>query len=195
MTAAQHKFFYLKHWSPCARACQWNTQAGIWGPGRNAVSPEDAQRLAQVTAHAAAFARAQHRGPKPDDFRHACHILALGKNKSSLDLNNDEVERIVCLFRVLTRPDDLNAIMDWADPARAKKRNLIEAAKLKAPEAYITTISRDQFHTSVLEDLNIRQLQSLCFTLNQRKAAWNSRGSASDRPPSTVAPSTAEEPF
>jgi len=31
---------------------------------------------------------------------------------------------------VLTSPDDLDAVMDWADPLRPKKRNLIEIAKV-----------------------------------------------------------------
>ena len=195
MTPNQHKFFYLKHWTPCARACQWNTQAGIWGPGRAAVSPEDAQRLAQVVAHAYQFAKAQHRGPKPDDFRHACHIIALGKNKSSLDFTNDEVERIVCLFRVLAAPDDLDAIMDWDDPARAKKKNLIVQAQAKAPEAYIATIVRDRYRRAGLDDLTIPQLLDLCRLLNQRKAAWAGKSNHEDTKPTKPQPAYVTNPF
>lgn len=182
MSPKQHKLFYLRHWSPCARACQWNTQAGIWGPGREPYGgpqSEDAQRLAQVVAYANQIARAQHRGPKSDDFRHACHILALGQNKSSLDLTNDECQRIVDLFNVLARPDDLNAVMDWADPLRSKKRNLIIQARAKAPEAYIKALLKD-YHVACLEDLSIDRLRKLCFTLNQRQASWTGRTNHQD---------------
>ena len=191
MTANQHKFFYLPHWSACARACQWNTQAGLWGPGRNTESPADAEIIARVTAAVKQLAQKEHRGPRTDDFRHACHIVAIGVNKSSLDFTNDEVERVVALFRVLTDPLNLQWLADWTDPLQAKKRNLIAAAKLKAPEAYLTAVMKGKFHTSLIEDLTIKQLQSLCFTLNERKASWS-------RPvqgPKSKVQSPVEEPF
>ena len=50
--------------------------------------------------------------------------------------------RIVCLFRVLTSPDDLDAVMDWADPLRPKKRNLIEIAKVwKSGRPFLSRIA------------------------------------------------------
>ena len=172
MTAPQHKYFYLPAWTACSRACQWNTQAGIWGPGRTVEGAEDAGRLAQVMTYAKQLAGREHRGPRSDDFRHACHIAALGQNKSSLDLTNKEVTRVACLFKVLADPLNIDAQLDWADPERAEKRNLIAAVKAKAPEAYWRAISKGRFHTTHLDDLSLRQLQSLCFTLNQRKASW-----------------------
>jgi hypothetical protein len=181
MTEAQHRRFYLPAWSACAKACQWNTQAGIWGPGRNTESMEDRELLARVLACAKQIAQREHRGPKTDDFRRACHIVAIGANKSSLDFTNDEVERVVALFRVLTDPLNLNWLADWADPLVAKKRNLIAAAKRKAPEAYVLAIMKDKYHTSLIEDLNIKQLQSLCFTLNKRKEGWVSNRKARTR--------------
>lgn len=173
MTPAQHRRFYLPAWSACAKACQWNTQAGIWGPGRVTESVEDRDLIAKVLACAKQLAQREHRGPRTDDFRHACHIVAIGKNKSSLDFTNDEVERVVALFRVLTDPSNLTWLADWADPLVAKKRNLIAAAKSKAPEAYVVAIMKGKFRTGVIEDLTVAQLNSLCFTLNQRKASWS----------------------
>jgi hypothetical protein len=174
MSPAQHLQFYIKRgWAPCARANNWHSIAALQQPVREAANPLDAELLQQVRTYAEQLARREHRGIKPDDFRHACHIRAIGKNKSSWDLTNDECERVVTLFRVLANPDDIEAVMDWQDETRAKKRNLIAAVKHKAPFAYYRVILRDRYHVEHLEDLSVGQLAQLCMTLNNRKSAWS----------------------
>lgn len=173
MSPRQHIQFYIKvGWAPCAKANGWHTLKALQEPVREATSPLWNELVARVRIYAEQLARREHRGLKPDDFRHACHILALGQNKSSLDLTNDECERVVCLMRVLADPDDIDAAMDWEDPLRSKKRNLIAAVKQKAPPAYWSKIARQKYGTANLEDLTIHQLTQLCMTLNNRKEAW-----------------------
>lgn len=172
MSPRQHKAFYLKHWTLCARANGWNNQKAIWGESRAAVGPLDAELLGMVRAAALSLAQREHRGERPNDFRHACTIVAVGKNKSSLELTNDECQRIVDLFRVLTEPDNLTYVAHWEDPELAKKENLIAAAQRKAPGAYIERIMVDKFHTRDIESLTVKQLKSLCFTLNERRDQW-----------------------
>jgi hypothetical protein len=181
MTESQHKHFYLKWWIPCARANGWQTVAALQTPNSKLQTPNKfvEELKAKVQACAEQLAAREHRGLRPDDFRHACHIVATGKNKSSLQLTNQECDRVVDLFKLLADPDSIQAVQNWEDPEIARKRGLLRAVRLKAPEAYIAAIARDRFHTTVLEDLTIKQLQSLCFTLNQRKGAW--RGSRTGR--------------
>ena len=174
MSPNQHKFFYLKEWTPCARANNWHSLTALYGqPAREGSHPLDQELLAQVRACAKQLAQREHRGERPNDFRHACHLVALTREKSSLDLTNDECTRVVDLFRVLREPDNLKFIAHWEDPLLSKKENLIIQAKAKAPMQYIAAIIADKFHTRVLEDLSIGQLQKLCFTLNQRQAKWS----------------------
>lgn len=173
MTENQQLQFYIKRgWAPCAKANNWGTLKALQEPVREHVNPLDQELLAKVRTFAEQIARKQFRGVKPDDFRHACHIVAIGQNKSSWDMTNDECERVVTLFRVLTNPDDIEAVLDWEDPLRAKKRNLIAAVKHKAPVAYWGHIAENKYQTRILDNLTIGQLTQLCMTLNNRKDAW-----------------------
>jgi hypothetical protein len=173
MTPRQHKSFYFPAWNKCARAQGWHTQAAIQNPQSSIPNPQFAALLAsQILVAAAQLARADHRGLTPSDFRHACTIVALGQDKSSLALTNREVQRVVDLFRVLAEPENLSAIAHWNDPELAEKENLIGAAQAKAPAAYVMAILKDRFHSTVMSDLSVRQLRLLCLTLNQRSAAW-----------------------
>jgi len=172
VTPLQHKRFYLPAWTRCARANNWHNLGALRLPPRDVFSPLGTELLTRVRDVADQLARADHRAVRPDDFRHACHIVALGKNKSSLDLVNAECGRIVTLFRVLADPDDLEAVLDWENPERAEKRNLIAAAWHKAPEAYVRHLLRYRFHSANIENLSLGQLRQLCMTLSQRREAW-----------------------
>ncbi|HMJ88763.1 MAG TPA: hypothetical protein VK530_03045 [Candidatus Acidoferrum sp.] len=173
MSPNQQLQFYIKRgWAPCAKANNWGTLKALQLPVRDHVNPLDQELLNQVRTYAEQISRKQFRGVKPDDFRHACHIVAIGKNKSSWDMTNDECERVVCLFRVLTTPDDIDVVLDWEDPMRAKKRNLMAAVKQKAPIAYWGKISEDKYGTRDLTALTVYQLTQLCMTLNNRKEMW-----------------------
>jgi hypothetical protein len=186
MSPEQARHFYFPQWNACAVACGWNTQAAIMATvGRDSVEPTNEVRsvappfaeelIARVETCARQLAISEHRHLTPNDFRHGCTIVALGKNKSSKDFTNDEVTRVVDLFRVLAQPLSIKAIQHWQDPLLSKKENLIIQAKKKAQPEYIAAITADKFHTRVLEDLSIAQLQKLCFTLNERQKSWGAR--------------------
>jgi hypothetical protein len=178
MTDNQRKRFYFPEWSASARARGWTSKfpvhQALFSPDIAwPASPLGRELIAKVYATAQQLAL-RHIAPL-DALRHACHIVALGKNKSSKDLDNDDTQRVVDLFRVLRDPDNLKFVAHWLDPNLSKKENLIAAVKHKAPVAYWSKIAGDKFGTSHLEDLTIYQLNQLCFTLNQRRASWGAK--------------------
>jgi len=171
MSPEQARRFYFPEWNGCCRANQWRTEHGRLVQPREPVNVMHRELLAKV--YAVRDQLALKVAAPLDALRHACHIVALTKNKSSKELTNDEVTRVVDLFRVLAEPDNLKYVAHWTDPELSKKKNLMVMAKAKAPWAYIVSIMTDKFHTEHLDELSVGQLQKLCFTLNQRKKQWN----------------------
>lgn len=49
------------------------------------------------------------RKAKPDADRHALHIEALGRDKSSKKFSNSDFDRVLKVFRAISQPDNLNA--------------------------------------------------------------------------------------
>lgn len=193
MTELQLNHFYLPAWTRCARANNWHNLTALRLPARDISSPLAADLALRVRAVADQIARAGHRAVRPEDLRHACHITALGRDKSSRAFTNAEADRVVFLFALLADPDSIAAVQDWENPDLARKRNLIAAAWQKAPEAYVLAILRDRFHTRIIEDLSLRQLQQLCMTLNHRNEAW--RQPASGRSSLDTEPAGIDCPF
>lgn len=179
MTERQLKFFYFPAWGRCADANDWRMEKGRMRAERSTDrgTGATADLFAKVWSVAEQLAGAEHRAVKPDDLRRGCHVVAIQRNKSSKDLTNNEVERVVALFRVLTDPDNLDFVMDWEHPDRATQRNLVAAIKRKAEEAYICKIAGDkfrgQFEYPYWEDLKIWQLRQLAVTLNERAKKWS----------------------
>ncbi len=186
MSPLQRDNFYLPAWTTCSRANNWHNLKALRLPPREPQSPLDAELLGAVRGAADQLARAEHRGLRTNDFRYACHIVALKINCSSSILLNDQVQRVVELFRVLAEPLNVEAVLDWENPGRGKKRNLIKAAKAKAPEAYTRVILRDRFGGRGMDDLSIRELQQLCMTLNNRKEAWRRPAANAEREPAGI---------
>jgi hypothetical protein len=172
MTDAQKYGFYFPAWGKLVRAQNWRMRKGrlvVDEPVFDPTLPE----LQQVWAYARQIAAREHRGIEPDDFRHACHIVAIQKNKSSADLDNKEVNRVVALFDHLADPDNLAAASKWLHPEIAERAGLIEALKRRAPEAYIRTISASVAGTKEWENLPNSGLKKLYRLLATRKPTWN----------------------
>jgi hypothetical protein len=125
-------------------------------------------------------ALSESRPMKLDDMRHAAHIVALKRDKSSEHLTNKELDRVVCLFHVLEDPDLLgddkrSGLMQWMayergeDPGAAKRVEWFIANA--APEEYTRAISQDKFGTRQWEWLTPAQKNDLAKTLSERRRA------------------------
>jgi hypothetical protein len=171
----QHRKFYFPHWHRAAKANNWVMSKGRLVSKR----PEDFgasavdQLQERVWETAEARALQHHRAVTADDLRHACHIVALGRDKSSQDFDNRDLDRVVALFRLLERHDDVGAMLDWNDPQRQQRERLVWSIEHAAPEAYVTTIARDKFKTTRWQDLDLQSLRQLAMTLRQRTKSWN----------------------
>jgi class 3 adenylate cyclase len=163
MTQAQHKRFYLPAWN--------RAFAANWRRDRGTVARLDGRESTELltAVETAAVARAVRRFGRvvADDLRHACHEVALRRDKSSLDLTTGEANRVVALFDLLADPLDLKARVRWECPERAEEESL-RAALRRFPVAYVVQVCRDKFGTRYWEQLRLPELRMLHVTLRER---------------------------
>jgi hypothetical protein len=119
--------------------------------------------------------------PPPD--RHGLHVRALGRDKSMLDLTNDELDLVIAEFRAISHPDDLDLQMIPEQQRRIRKlhkmqellRQLAEALRPGCSQAvqmigawgYLRAILRDKYHASAPDDLTDAQLRLLLIDLTR----------------------------
>jgi len=175
MTEAQAKRFYFPAWNRALKA-RWVRDRGTIL--RRADSP--ANELAdQVESVAAARAARRQGMMTAEDLRHACHVVALGRDLSSKDLTNTQVDRVVALFELLQDRDNLSAQMRWDSPAADARRRLEWAVEHSGfPEAYVRHVASAKFSTAAWESLPDHQLRQLVMTLKNRARARNSNNRA-----------------
>ncbi len=188
MTEAQRKRFYFPAWNR-AFAANWESERGRLGAraGRRA-----SEWLTAVIAAANELARQQHGAATADHLRHACHLVALGKNKSSHDLTNAEIDRVVNLFALLEDPEDLDAVMKWQHPEIGERQRCVRWIESLAPYATIVAVARNNpfgadFDFGDWQSLEIPQLKWLGKTLRERGAHSPRRHGATERKPQPVA--------
>jgi hypothetical protein len=179
MTDAQRKRFYFPAWQSCAEANDWIMV------GKRLLADLVEQRghvdgkcpepwreaFVQVLDYAEQLARQEHRAVTADDLRRGCNLAATGGRRSSSgQLNNREMTRVTVLFRLLTEPENLQAITEWLHPELADKRSLVELLLKRAPAATLIAISRNAFGTIYWEDLDGSRLRWLLRELKDRKS-------------------------
>jgi len=168
MTERQKKGLYFPNWSATVKANGWRMVSG-----RLQLGTLDSGLGSELVALGRQRAAALHRGCTVDDLRHAAHVLALGRDKSSTTLTNAELDRVVCLFRLLADPDDLKALTQWSayqrgeDPGSEKRVDYFLSHA--APAAYAGRIAADQFGTRNVDQLTPAQKRALAITLAHRR--------------------------
>ncbi|HOQ48170.1 MAG TPA: hypothetical protein PLH97_10995 [Verrucomicrobiota bacterium] len=188
MTNGQKYKFYFPAWNACCQANGWHTSDGFATVDESRLSEEGRKVLTFARQRALMRDGVKLLAAQPvklDDLRHGAHWVALGRDKSSEDLTNAEVDRVVALFQVLTDPDDLGARLKWdaylrgEDPGEVKR--LDWSIRHAAPDAYVRTIAADKFGTRAWEHLNVNQKRQLAITLTERRRAWRSASRTGDR--------------
>lgn len=167
MNEAQAKRLYFPAWNR-AFAANWYHDRGtaVRRQGRFC------QELDQVEAVAAERARQRSCRVTANELRHACHLVALGLDKSSLDLSNRELDQVLALFRVLADPDDLSARIALDHPEKDARRRLEWAVRnCGLPEAYVRTVCSSKFGTHNWRGLDDLPLRQLMVTLKCRAKA------------------------
>lgn len=186
------------HWNRrvgWARVCQandWYACKGRLDP--EAVKGDYSQWHKKVWAFADLVARQHARAVTPDDLRKGVYFLALGEPKSLTKFENDDLDRVLILFRLLVEPDDLKALQDWmayerfdqakAEIARCKAQGIPCHAELpdnpgerrrhlyfisKSPEAVVMHFVRTRFYGKLPEDMSVAELRQFSMTLKNRR--------------------------
>lgn len=180
MTDRQRKFFYFPAWSKACRANDWHMAGGRFAGQRAARhgAPEVDAIYQSVWAAAETLALAEHAAVKPDHLRHACHVIAAGRDKSANDLTNAEVDRVVAIFKLLTEPDDIDAVMAIQHPENDERRRLIFNLKKSAPEALLLAVARNlktwegEWEAPFWEDLPLAGIKTLSQVVRAKKSNW-----------------------
>ncbi|MBN8246223.1 MAG: hypothetical protein J0L84_02125 [Verrucomicrobia bacterium] len=168
MTQAQQRRFYFPAWNAAVKA-RWVRDQGAMLPRPGAVPNEFAD---QVMGIAEFRARKRQAVVNAEDLRHACHVLALGRDLSSYDLSNWQTDKVVALFELLVDKENISARMRWDSPDLDAARRLEwSIARVGFPEAYIASISLGKFGTRAWKSLNAPQLRQLLVTLKNRAGA------------------------
>jgi hypothetical protein len=179
MTEKQSKFYYFPAWNKAAAVHEWRMAKGrLVGKRQDRHGLEETTGLYHmVWAAAELLARKEARAVRPDDLRHGCHLVALAKDKSSAEFTNAEVDRVVTLFRVLTDPDDLDAIMAWAHPEIRERERMVWFIREKCVEGYVRSLCSQLYGTDDFLSLNPETLRELVMTLKHRPNALKPRPS------------------
>lgn len=115
--------------------------------------------------------------PRRDDaFRHACHVVALGRDPSSKTMTAGEADRVVLLFRLLADPEDLGAMMKWEQGTGPDRNRLLWAIRnCGYSPHYVGAIAEDKFGEPDPARLSPQQLHDLVRTLAGRARARERR--------------------
>jgi hypothetical protein len=175
MTDRQRIRFYFPAWNK-AWKMNWTTSKGRVNPAPGRVpcliveiqgeAPVD--YLARIEELAARRSLKKGKPPGAEDYRHACHLFALGKDKSSEHLTNSEVERCVYLFRLLADPDDLDAILGWLHPENDTRKRLLWFLEHRCQLPFVQRVCHDKFATYDFHSLNLDSIQDLVRTMKNR---------------------------
>jgi hypothetical protein len=83
-----------------------------------------------------------------DEERHAIHIQALGKDKSSLSFNNADLDEVLKLFRSISQPANFVAQVELVDMGATRKRwtirHLLSALALDEEDAELLITRRQR---------------------------------------------------
>ncbi len=175
MTDKQRAKFYFPAWNRCVEANEWFMVKGRFTGKRAAkygAYPDVDAAYQSVWRAAEALALQHHRAITAEDLRHACHVVALGKDKSSKTMTNAETDRVVSLIRLMTDPDDLDAVMAYSDPTISARQRLLWVLD-QAPMGYVAKICESMFGTADWSTLEQDCLSQLAGIVRQRRKAWN----------------------
>jgi hypothetical protein len=171
MTTRQQIGLYFPAWGKAAANHGWHRKCAL----RHRVSFFGNQELNDLYQRIWDIALDRAVLPSCEDFRHACHVVVLGVDKSSTQLTNAELDRILALFKLLADPDDLSATLAWNNPSEEKRKRMLWWIQNNCVESYVVEVCRQKFQTDDLESLNFKQLGQLHLTLKNRENAARDR--------------------
>ncbi|ODU25014.1 MAG: hypothetical protein ABS95_01155 [Verrucomicrobia bacterium SCN 57-15] len=171
MTPRQQKALYFPAWRIAAANHGWTSSRPVRVPRVAVFGGPEVNDLYQRIWTIAQEKAGPLTAPNADHFRRACHVIAIGQDKSSCDLTNAELDRVLALFKLLADPDDLAALMSWNNPDEERRKRILWWLKKECVESYVVEVCRQKFQTANWEALSFKQLQQLHMTLKNRENA------------------------
>jgi hypothetical protein len=186
------------HWRNWAAVCRVNNWRMVKGYLAECDVPSERSEFhARVWSLAEVHARGKHRAVTVDDLRKGCYAFAIGVFKSLTKFDNGDLDRVLCVFELLIKPENLGAVMlrtayenfDTAQRRFAECKRLGIPVDVTLPDdpgerrrhlaglrnanaAYVRQICRDKFGTGDWEGLRLTQLRDLTRTVKNRPGAF-----------------------
>lgn len=170
MTSAQRARFYFPAWNRALHA-NWRVAKGRVTPvpHRDEAPNDGLPTPTAVDGIAAARAARDGRAVTPDDLRHAVHVIALGQDISTDVMDNRQTDRAVLAFRILAKPDDLDAVMEYLYPANAERKRLLYSIEHSGLSMeYRMAVCRDRHGTPEWHSLDLPTLRQFAMTCRAR---------------------------
>ena len=194
MTKKQ-QFFYLREWQAAWKAHWSGTRDGEALARRD--RPEHCPIRDRVVAMAQRLIVTRGHGLKlnSDTLRHACHVIAFGRDLSSMKMTNKQLDQVISIFRQLAGVDlgamvateqaiqERNRIADGRArqaidpdaptplPDADRKRLIYALSHIDLPSGYLETLARDAHGTSDWRTLPTSALHKLRITAACRAAS------------------------
>lgn len=169
MSEAMLKRYYWPRWNAAFRAC-WEMDRGTVISKRLREEPVDATLPSPVEIEIIANRIRGNQKLTKDHLRHACHVRALGRDRSSDQLTAQEMDRVGVLMELLAEPMSISAVQRWCNPdLDARKRLLWSAERTRLPDAYLARLSEDRFGASNWRSLPTPQLRQFVMTIRARE--------------------------
>ena len=133
-----------------------------------------------------------------DTLRRRCHMAACGQNISSKKLTNAQLDRVLCLFKLLADPGDLDSVLLWDNPTLGTRKRM-EYFLARHNESYVFRVMQSKFRVGSISELTEPQLKQLCVTIANRPNAKdpafkNPQPSTGTAAPVRSAPSSTSHP-
>jgi hypothetical protein len=171
VTEKQQKALYFPAWRAAAQNHGWHKKDAAVRVNFFSSAPEINALYQRIWDIAVERANQDWRNPNADEFRHACHIVAFGQDKSSSQITNTELDRILALFKLLADPDDLSATLAWNNPNEERRKRMLWWITRNCVESYVVEVCRQKFRTDDYESLSFDDLRKLHMTLKNRSNA------------------------
>lgn len=166
---------YWRRWAACCRANNWKMIQGRLHP--EAIL-DASEHHCSVVAAARQLAAEQAVGLTPDHLRHACHIVALGRDKSHAKFTNKEFDAVLnywgderAIRGFLIEPTDLASEIHRSNPAlKTRERQLIFLNE-ECVGAYVAKECDRMFGTKDWHSLNEVDLERVYNHMRDRPHA------------------------
>lgn len=165
MNKSQHRL-YLREWGKAWKAHWSGVRKGepLARPDRKPSAMRD-----RVLQAAGMLAMRDESPLTAETIRHACHVVALGKDCGSWALRNKELDRVLAVFRLLANDANLGAQLRLDNPEiGARERMMHSIRNVDMGPAYVASISRDKFGTENWQSLDATRMQQLLMTIKAR---------------------------